>query len=137
MGQIGRVLSDFEGVWRVTRDIAHGDGARARFAGVARWVPVAEGLHYVERGEMRMPGHAPMQAERRYLWREDLSVWFEDGRFFHQVPETGGQAEHWCDPDMYRVRYDFADWPAFQATWEVTGPRKDYRMVSRYLREMG
>ena len=47
----------------------------------------------------------------------------------------GGEAEHWCDPDMYRVGYDFSAWPEFAATWEVAGPKKAYRMVSRYRRQ--
>ena len=75
-----------------------------------------------------------MQAERRYLWREDLTVWFEDGRFFHQVPAEGGETGHWCDPDQYDVTYHFNDWPDFQVVWRVKGPAKDYRMVSHYTR---
>jgi len=81
-----------------------------------------------------MPGQVPMTAVRRYIWQPDLTVWFDDGRFFHQVPGRGGQTQHWCDPDMYKVAYDFTHWPQFQVTWEVSGPRKDYRMVSQYTR---
>jgi hypothetical protein len=73
-------------------------------------------------------------AERRYLWSADLSVWFEDGRFFHNVPPHGGPTAHWCDPDQYDGQYDFADWPAFRVTWRVRGPRKDYRMETLYRR---
>ena len=72
------------------------------------------------------------RAERRYLWGPDLTVCFEDGRFFHQVPPEGGQAAHWCDPDQYEVSYDFRAWPDWQTRWRVVGPRKDYAMVSWY-----
>ncbi len=61
-----------------------------------------------------------------------MSVWFEDGRLFHHVPPTGGGAEHWCAPDTYRVRYRFGQWPRFETTWRVTGPRKNYAMISTF-----
>jgi hypothetical protein len=42
-----------------------------------------------------------MVAKRRYLWDEKLNIYFEDGRFLHQVPVLGGVAAHCCDPDQY------------------------------------
>ncbi|WP_299674433.1 DUF6314 family protein [uncultured Roseobacter sp.] len=129
-----RCLQDFEGRWQLTRQIRHAEGVRAAFSGDAVWCPDADGLIYRETGVLQMPGSPPIQAERRYLWREGLHVYFEDGRFFHQVPARGGQAEHWCDPDTYVVHYDFSDWPAFSTSWQVSGPRKSYEMRSRYTR---
>ncbi|MCV3271179.1 DUF6314 family protein [Roseobacter sinensis] len=129
-----RRLADFEGAWELTREIRHDAGAQAVFAGEAIWIPDEAGLLYRETGTLTVPGGAPMQAERRYLWRAGLRVYFEDGRFFHQVPATGGTAEHWCDPDAYTVCYDFSDWPAFSTVWRVEGPRKRYEMSSRYRR---
>ncbi|TNF64106.1 MAG: trigger factor [Rhodobacteraceae bacterium] len=130
----GRCLADFEGTWTLSRRIIHEDGPVAAFEGEARWQPSGGGLDYSETGQLRMPGHAPINATRRYRWEEGLRVFFEDGRFFHAVPARGGQAHHWCDPDDYRVTYDFADWPVFTTTWAVRGPRKAYRMISRYVR---
>jgi hypothetical protein len=52
-----------------------------------------------------------MVAKRRYLWDEKLNIYFEDGRFLHQVPVLGGVAAHCCDPDQYDASYDFTDWP--------------------------
>ncbi|GFE52338.1 hypothetical protein So717_40910 [Roseobacter cerasinus] len=134
VNQPGRTLGDFIGRWRLTRQIRHTGGAQAEFAGHAVWQPEAQELIYHETGLLQMPGSQPMQAERKYLWREGLCVYFDDGRFFHQVPARGGNAEHWCDPDTYSVRYDFADWPAFSTAWTVRGPRKDYEMSSQYER---
>jgi hypothetical protein len=66
-------------------------------------------------------------------------VLFEDGRFFHRFdaedPLPG--ASHACAPDAYRVRYDFRAWPRWEAAWRVSGPRKDYAMVTRYSRAAG
>ncbi len=129
-----RELSDFEGRWTLTRQVFHANAPDARFEGEAVWTPDAAGLAYEETGRLIVNGHAPMSTSRRYNWRAGLDVYYEDGRFFHSVPPLGGRAQHWCDPDDYVVEYDFADWPQFSADWRVKGPRKDYRMLSRYSR---
>ncbi|MEL6452770.1 MAG: DUF6314 family protein [Pseudomonadota bacterium] len=129
-----RVLADFEGDWQLTREIVPGAGPVARFAGTARWQAAAGGLDYIEVGTLHLPGAAPMRAERRYRWEADLRVYFDDGGFFHQVPAAGGAATHWCDPDTYRVTYDFAAWPCFDTVWDVRGPRKGYAMRTRFAR---
>lgn len=127
-----RCLGDFEGTWRIERTIEHANAAAAQFDGQAKWHVTDGGADYVETGVLTIKDSAPMQAERRYRWAPDLSVFFDDGRFFHKVPAAGGQAVHWCDPDTYTVEYDFAPWPHFRVTWDVRGPRKSYRMVSLY-----
>ncbi|MGR3802296.1 DUF6314 family protein [Marinibacterium profundimaris] len=137
-----RCLEDFLGRWRLEREITDALGPPARFEGFAEWRPEGGAdarsedapLLCVETGQLEVSGQGRFAAERRYLWAPDLSVFFADGRFFHQVPPVGGPAEHWCDPDHYRVLYDFSDWPRFRTTWEVSGPRKSYRMVSDYRR---
>ncbi|MCC1492589.1 DUF6314 family protein [Cognatishimia sp. F0-27] len=132
-----RVLEDFRGLWRLERMISHGDGTTARFEGRAAWAAAAEGaptdLDCVETGTLILNGQS-FEAERRFRWDDTLRVWFDDGRFFHQVPPEGGTAAHWCDPDQYDAAYDFSGWPGWCCTWRVRGPRKDYRMVSRYER---
>jgi hypothetical protein len=129
-----RVLADFEGHWTVTRDITQDTGPNAQFTGQAVWIPIAQGLAYRETGVLTLEGQAPMQSERRYHWAPDLSVYFDDGRFFHKVPPMGGKTGHWCDPDQYDVHYSFDAWPQFQLDWRVTGPRKAYCMRSIYSR---
>ena len=54
---------------------------------------------------------------------------FPDGRFFHRFRPEGAAAgtDHPCGPDLYRVAYDFAAWPAWSVTFDVSGPRKAYR----------
>lgn len=129
-------LEDFEGSWQIDRQIANAVGPDARFMGVAVFAPDAAGLVLEERGEMRVEGQAPLQATRRYHWRQGaagIEVCFDDGRFFHLI-EPGGrvQARHDCAPDLYLVTYDFNAWPRWSSTWVVSGPRKDYRMDSLY-----
>ena len=130
-------LQDFLGFWRLERVIVPAQGPAARFTGQARFTPEGAALRYHEEGELTLPGAAPMRAERRYLWRaegEEIAVFFDDGRPFHRFSPAAPAAHHWCDPDDYRVRYDFAAWPLWHAEWRVQGPRKDYTMRSEYRR---
>ena len=129
-----RVLNDFAGRWTVDREIIPLRGAPGRFSGRAIWHPDGDGLLYEEQGTLVLDGQPPMAAHRRYHWHPDLWITFEDGRRFHQVPACGGTSTHWCDPDSYEACYDFTGWPGFRVTWQVSGSRKDYRMISRYLR---
>lgn len=148
-----RQLSDFEGVWQITRKIIHADGTVARFNGTGTFVRVQSGLVYDESGALQfemprtdVPGTAELGPKitgtRRYFWDTPddglgaghVPVRFADGRAFHLVPLGGGDAAHWCDPDQYDVSYDFTQWPVWAAVWQVRGPRKDYVMTSQYCR---
>ncbi|WP_380052880.1 DUF6314 family protein [Falsihalocynthiibacter sp. SS001] len=127
-------LADFRGEWilnrQITSDIA---GQSGEFEGRAIFAPHPDGLAYHEAGKLRMAGGGTLQAERRYLWREvngQIEVLFEDGRAFHKFGDNS--ATHYCDPDIYRVTYDFTEWPRWTSAWRVTGPRKDYVMTSAY-----
>lgn len=129
-----RVLADFKGVWVISREISQVGAPKTTFIGQGAWTANDGGLDYIECGTLQLVGQPPMQAERRYRWDRDLNIYFEDGRYFHQVPATGGEAAHWCDPDQYDVAYDFAQWPRWSCTWTVKGPRKDYVMHSHYIK---
>jgi Family of unknown function (DUF6314) len=123
------------GDWQIDRTILDfRTGQDGLFTGTGRFSPVPGGLDYAERGQIQMAGGPLLLAERRYLWRFDvggIAVLFADGRPFHRL---GPQAEHRCGDDHYHVAYDFGAWPAWQAVWRVTGPRKDYRLASAYTR---
>ena len=134
-------IQDFAGRWRLERRIAdRRAGVEGRFDGAADLTPEGAGLTYAERGQLVLGAGAPMTAERRYRWTQGeggrIAVAFADGRAFHSFDPAAGAAEaaHWCDPDDYRVRYDFSAWPLWRAVWQVRGPRKDYRMESLYRR---
>lgn len=133
--QIDRRLADFEGVWRLERTIRQADGVTGAFSGQAVFSADGHGaLDYVEDGQLTLGAAPAMRATRRYRWADGLHVFFEDGRPFHQVPAKGGRATHLCPPDTYVVDYDFSAWPNWRAKWRVTGPRKDYAMISDYTR---
>lgn len=140
-GRSVRMLNetDFRGTWQLNRRITdRAAGAEMSLSGVAEFTPAGAGrLAYAEEGELVMPGGHVLRAERRYTWvfgPGGVAVLFDDGRPFHDfVPEGAGTGTpHPCGEDLYRVAYDFAAWPVWRATWEVSGPRKSYRSESRY-----
>lgn len=138
--QPGKVmrLEDFTGRWRIERRIDDRlGGVTGRFEGVAEFTPAATGLAYREEGRLRLGAGPEVVAVRDYLWRQEggrIVVLHGDGRPFHDFDPAEPGARHWCDPDDYRVRYDFARWPEWRAEWTVLGPRKDYTMRSTYYR---
>jgi hypothetical protein len=133
-------LTDFVGNWSLRREIDdHLAGAQSCFVGTAVFSNSDGGVLLAEDGVLTMAGQRPMQATRRYLWRQNgdaIAVSFDDGRDFHtfRPNEDAPLANHGCPPDFYRVTYDFSDWPNWRSTWQVTGPRKDYRLTSGYRR---
>ncbi|PJE27040.1 hypothetical protein SAMN06297129_3234 [Pseudooceanicola antarcticus] len=135
-----RDISHFEGTWQIARQIEDRMGGQeAHFSGRAKLRPLGEHWLWQESGEIRYGAGPALKAERSYLWRpmgRRIAVHFEDGAFFHDFdPEAPApEAEHFCTPDLYHAAYDFTRWPRWQVTWEVAGPRKDYRMTSECRR---
>ncbi|WP_373353266.1 DUF6314 family protein [Pseudoroseicyclus sp. CXY001] len=128
----------FRGRWALERAIDdRRAGEAGRFTGEAVLTGEGEALRYREEGLLTLGGRAPLKAARVYLWELSggrLRMFFEDGRAFHEVTGEAPAALHPCGEDLYRVRYNFAQWPEWRAVWEVSGPRKDYRMDTRYRR---
>ena len=129
----------FVGRWQLSRNIADNlSGQRGTFAGTATFLPTKSGvLTYQEEGHLQFGATPPMFATRKYHWHFEgdlVRVTFEDGRPFHQFLPSGHAAgtDHPCGDDFYQVRYDFTDWPHWEAVWTVTGPRKDYSSFSNY-----
>lgn len=140
---------DFAGAWQISRRIEDSlAGQTGRFEGAAMLTP--DGPHrltYREDGLLTLGSSQPMRATRVYLWSfvpvagetggyAGIEVRFEDGRPFHAFLPAGQSdgTDHPCGADLYRVRYDFGQWPVWEARWKVTGPRKAYEMTSLYRR---
>ncbi len=129
-------LMDFEGRWDLDRRIEDRLSRRkGHFRGEAHFNRSGSDLFYFETGELRLDDGLALSARREYLWCDDGSavrVTFADGRPFHGFPLSVPVAEvsHWCDPDLYEVRYEFVNWPNWTATWSVQGPRKHYVSVT-------
>ena len=133
-------FGDFEGRWLLERGIEDRlAGQAGRFVGVAEFAAAGGGLLYSEEGVLTLGGAAPVRAERRYRWSQEgteIVVDYPDGRPFHRFVLGGAvaEAEHLCGADTYRVLYDFGAWPVWRAIWDVSGPRKAYRLEGVYRR---
>lgn len=131
---------DFVGAWRLQRLIDDRMSAQTGdFQGTADLRVSEAGLAYSETGKMRLGAGPIMTAQRQYNWTfrsDSVVVTFEDGAAFHSFVPAGlaPGTDHPCGDDFYRVVYDFTDWPIWQTTWDVMGPRKDYTSVSTYQR---
>jgi hypothetical protein len=102
---------------------------------------VADGddaVAWQEAGTLSRPGHRAVSVTRtlRVVRRPGDGWWvvFDHGGDFH--PWTPGTpVDHPCGADHYRGLVDVEQLPAaWRVTWEVTGPAKDYTMVSTLTR---
>lgn len=135
-------FADFEGAWRIRREIADALSGPGRFVGQATLTRAGpDDMLYAEEGVLTLAQGGSFAAARQYHWTEEpgaggVRVHFADGRFFHRFDlGTRAEAAHFCDPDQYDVTYDFTNWPRWSSSWRVTGPRKDYTMQSWFTRE--
>lgn len=106
-------------------------------------------VRWTEHGTLRRAGGEAEVSRELFVVRRDdgWTVTFSDGRDFHPwVPNR--RVEHLCGADTYRGLAEFGagvgtsanraheDPPGEQwtLTWWVSGPRKDYEMVTRLTR---
>jgi hypothetical protein len=130
------------GRWTIQRDLLdRANGTGGTFSGVVHFVPADDGgLDLREEGTMRWPaftGPATREYVLRTTARPDLlDVFFPDGRPFHSMSFTheANLDQHWCDPDTYRVAYNYGDADSFSYSWDVIGPNKDLLLTSRLVR---
>ncbi|WP_415856212.1 DUF6314 family protein [Sinomonas sp. G460-2] len=138
------------GTWTVERVMLdRSSGARGSFSGTVVFEDADDGAALLQRehGTVRWGDHEG-PASREYVWRpgdtpDAMDVFFPDGRFFHPVrlggtdsEPAGWHAEHWCDPDDYRVTYAALGPDEFRYEWDVTGPAKDLLLTSRLRRAL-
>lgn len=126
------------GSWRIERDLTDlRTGNAGRFDGTLTVSPAAGGFAWYEHGVLvwgqhRGPAERHLRLEQR---AGDWWVCFADGRPFH--PWRSGEFVHPCADDLYRGRLslDPAEPDLFELVWEVTGPAKRQRLVSRMRRQ--
>jgi Family of unknown function (DUF6314) len=121
------------GTWRLRRRLADlRTGTFGTVHGTLTLTGDAEGVEWSESGVLHWAGRQ-VEVTRRYLLRDGVDGWwvyFDDGRPFH--PWTPGRpVEHPCRADLYRglVRLDAPE--RWRIAWDVVGPAKHQRIVSR------
>ncbi len=128
------------GTWRITRRIRDRRlGMHGSLTGLACFAPVADGLRYEERGVLRLGDwQGEVSRELRYVMDGGgrLSVRFADGRPFHDLDLSAGEARvaHDCAPDRYRGGYRVFGPDAWSLAWCIQGPRKHVAIGTRYTR---
>ncbi|KHL03888.1 DUF6314 family protein [Sinomonas humi] len=144
------------GTWAVERTMLdRSTGATGTFTGTAVFAPrfaprSASSKEATDDGALLQSEHGTVRwgnhegpATREYVWRPTsaaatMDVFFPDGRFFHRVSFSGDssglEAEHWCDPDDYRVSYTVLGPDQFRYVWAVRGPAKDLLLTSSLTR---
>ncbi|GAC24736.1 hypothetical protein GMES_2441 [Paraglaciecola mesophila KMM 241] len=131
-------LAYFVGAWQLNRQILQSSGEVFVFEGQADFSWAESDLHYHESGVVTAPDGRTLQAERTYVWRQQaggkIEVLFDDNRYFHTFSAAEPYAKHLCGDDLYVVSYALEDGPRWESTWQVKGPRKDYKMTSLYKR---
>ena len=130
----------FCGHWSYLRRIEdRRQGVVGSLIGEAHFLPEDEGLRYRETGELVL-GDYRGAAQRGFIYRFPRGGWveilFEDGRplLVLDLSAGRGEAEHLCAEDLYRARVIVEGSHHWRADWTVTGPRKDYRLSTWYLR---
>ena len=125
---------ELAGRWSLARRVAdRRAGVAGTMTGELLVAPDGAGLRWEERGILRWAGHE-LPASRTYLIRDGW-VLFADGRPFHPwLP--GRPVTHPCRADVYTglVR---VDGDRIRTLWDVRGPAKDQRLVTRFRRLPG
>ena len=108
--------------------------------GEAHFAPSGQSLVYEEHGTVSFGAHhGPAEQQSVFEFPSGPSratVKFRDGRIFHELDLSQGQAavSHVCEPDFYEGVFVAMNADAWQSTWDVTGPRKDQKIVTLYTR---
>jgi len=139
------LLQQLNGTWAFER---YSPG-QATMAGTAVIAAIDPDLSsYEERGTLTTAEGRSFQFTRKYRYRateESFDILFDENppRLYQSVKlvhEDGGwigSGFHLCSPDEYRSDYSFDPPDSFTTTHHVTGPRKSYRIETRYSRTSG
>jgi hypothetical protein len=126
------------GTWAVERRMHDAELGAGEYTGTATFAPAKVGLAWTERGRLRLGGYDGPATRTLRIVPEDggWAVRFTDGRLFHplELVPAGSRVSHPCGEDRYDGEYTVLGPDAFDVRWRVTGPRKDQRIESRYLR---
>ncbi|WP_420416853.1 DUF6314 family protein [Pacificispira sp.] len=127
---------DLGGRWRLSRlvfDFSEGTFLR----GTGEMQAVADGARLWRLQETLI--FNGFEAQRDSLWQivgQSLHLRYADGAPLVVLDLTQGTAEdaHLCAPDRYLARFKTLGSDRFKLSWRVTGPRKNYAMVTDYRR---
>jgi hypothetical protein len=142
-GDASQVMTRLAGAWSFDRVIE----VQGSMTGLATFTPLdAERLAYREQGRLKLQNGTELEAEREYVFRKrdgGFEVFFKETppRLFHVIElaasddgALNGSTDHLCSPDHYQSTYTFHPDGGFVVRHVVAGPRKDYTMITTYMR---
>ena len=138
-------ISYLEGQWSFERRIEDRcGGPDARATGTATFVRRADGLLWLESGELQIGDLVTAATRELRVVRDDRTgyewmVTFEDGRPFHRLDlgESLCEVRHSCRDDLYEGRIETGQPDSFRTIWKVRGPFKDQLIETVYRRVTG
>ena len=123
------------GRWQLERRVLDRlAGMHGRMTGTLDLVPDGADVRWLERGTFSYAGRA-FHSTRELLIRRRADGWFVhfvDGREFHPW-RPGAPVVHPCRADVYRGVVD-ARPELLRTLWDVHGPNKDQRLITRCTR---
>jgi Family of unknown function (DUF6314) len=125
------------GEWRLARRVHDRRlGVFGTMTGTLVLERAAAGVRWREHGRFVFGAHA-YDSSRELLLQPDGGAWsvrFADGREFHPW-QPGVMVTHPCRADVYRGIVDVdATGTRLRTLWDVTGPAKDQRLLTRCTR---
>jgi hypothetical protein len=128
-------MRELVGRWSLARRVAdRRSGEQGTVRGELVIGPDGAGLRWAERGTLTWAG-VEYPVTRAYLLRERADGWwveFEDGRDFHPW-RPGTPVTHPCRADVYTGLVT-VDGARMRTCWDVRGPGKEQRLVTRLYR---
>jgi hypothetical protein len=131
--------TDLLGVWQLDRRLV--DRHNGGFGRVTGWLEltlVGSVVHWLELGRLSWGGASYEVTRELHIIPHGTGwqVMFTDGRAFHPW-RPGDLVEHPCRQDLYRglIKVDDAR-KRLRVLWDVTGPFKDQRIVTRCIRSV-
>lgn len=142
--EIATIFKSLEGRWTLDRRIE----PAGHFRGEARFTPHGgpDSLLYREDGVLEQDGRQiPGYREFFYRLADDrIEIDFAEPHrrgqpyvalsFVREGDLLVARAEHRCAPDHYRHEMRWQDADQFMTDIRVSGPAKDYRLITRYQR---
>jgi hypothetical protein len=134
-GTAALTVDELIGRWSLARRVADRlTGRQGTARGELVIAPDGPGLRWQEQGTLTW-AEADRPVSRTYLLREHGDGWwveFADGRPFHPW-RPGTPVTHPCRADVYTGLVT-VDGDRIRTLWDVRGPARDQRLVTRFAR---
>lgn len=130
-----------QGLWKINRTIIHNNPySHVEISGTASFSLHNDVLLYHEKANLKNLTQYETYGYRRYRYIYDqnaqkLFKYFDDGKLFYELHFENGSASghHLCNDDTYSAKYQFLSDKNFSLSYEVQGPKKDYRILTEYV----